>query len=678
MYCRKDKPRDVGDMIGIRNLLKTHNRNNSDQLRWVILLLSVAVILPTVCLLWFMTQAVKNERLAVRQKIIDVCNDEIATFKADVNRNFAAAKSSDLKRIESLIDNSDIWLWINAIKGDADGLVIYDANNKLVYPVISEYQSSDFTSEIQKAFNLEQNGDYQKALDEYQIIMDANDDDIFAASMGVIRCLEKSGQVVEAADFFHKLLWSDNRSIRKQFTPNQVAMIRVKQVQWLAEHKGTFTDGGMFTDLDLWYTKTENYPAEVTIWALEKIIKIAREYSEDYKLEKPIENAEKIIDIEKISLACATFFNDSETLRNWPMQKWKTIKTPHVFYVIRYAAGGHDVLLARTGENILSTFVTDIKNIAIADIGIRLLDDTDKLLLGVDETKNKPFITTDFSRHLPDWKLELYFESDSVFDNAASKQTAIYTWTGVLVALLILASGAIAAQAISRQAKLNRLKNDFIATVTHELKTPLSSMRVLADTLLEGNYNDQQQATEYLQLISKENARLSRLIDNFLTFSRMERNKQAFDFVKNDPAEIAKNAAEAVQTKFNNGNCEFSVTINNNLPSIMADKDAMVTVLVNLLDNAYKYSYDNKQIELKVFAQEAGICFSVKDKGIGMTRRQIKRVFDRFYQADSSLSRQAEGTGLGLSIVKFIIDAHKGQITIDSKPDKGSEFTIIL
>jgi signal transduction histidine kinase len=265
-----------------------------------------------------------------------------------------------------------------------------------------------------------------------------------------------------------------------------------------------------------------------------------------------------------------------------------------------------------------------------------------------------------------------------VFDQAANKQAAIYTWTGVLVVLLIFGSGAIAAQVVGRQMKLNRLKNDFIATVTHELKTPLSSMRVLVDTLLEGNYNDQQQATEYLHLISKENVRLSRLIDHFLTFSRMERNKQTFDMAKTDPAEIAKSAAEAVQTKFNHENCKFTVTINEGLTPVLADKDAMVTVLVNLLDNAYKYSYDEKQIQLRVFGEEDFICFEVKDNGTGMTRRQIKKIFDRFYQTDSSLSRQAEGAGLGLSIVKFIVDAHHGSITVDSRPGKGSTFTVIL
>lgn len=233
-------------------------------------------------------------------------------------------------------------------------------------------------------------------------------------------------------------------------------------------------------------------------------------------------------------------------------------------------------------------------------------------------------------------------------------------------------------RSIGRQAKLNRLKNDFIATVTHELKTPLSSTRVLVDTLLDGRYEEQKQAYEYLELISKENERLSHLIDNFLTFSRMERNKRAFSMIKVSPVEIANTATNAVRTKFDKAGVKFDLNISRPLPMLHADKDAMVTVLINLLDNACKYSYDNKQIELKVFAEDGSVCFAVKDNGIGMSRRVTKRIFKRFYQADSSLSRRAEGAGLGLAIVRFIVNAHKGTVSVESKAGKGSTFTIRL
>ena len=307
-----------------------------------------------------------------------------------------------------------------------------------------------------------------------------------------------------------------------------------------------------------------------------------------------------------------------------------------------------------------------------------VFDEKGDFVTGSKVTNKKPFIETNLNiDHLPGWTTALYID-DSAFVNAASKQTAIYTWTGILVVLLILITAGFTAQAIGKQAKLNRLKNNFIATVSHELKTPLSSMRVLVDTLLEGNYDGQNTATEYLQLVAKENQRLSRLIDNFFTFSRMERNKQAFDMKKVNPAEIAKTAADAVQTKFNKKNCKFIVTIVEDIASISADKDAMVTVLVNLLDNAYKYSYDEKIIELNVFEDQDNVCFTVTDNGKGMTTRVQRKIFERFYQADSTLSRTAEGTGLGLAIVKFIIDAHKGKITVESKPDKGTTFTVTL
>ena len=203
-------------------------------------------------------------------------------------------------------------------------------------------------------------------------------------------------------------------------------------------------------------------------------------------------------------------------------------------------------------------------------------------------------------------------------------------------------------------------------------------MRVLVDTLLEGRYKGQQQVIEYLQLVSKENERLTGLIDNFLTFSRMERNKQAFSFETVSPAAIARHAADAVKTKFDKGKCEFDVSIARDLPDVLADRDAMVTVLVNLLDNAYKYSYDEKQIELSVFAEDGSVCFCVSDNGTGLSHRAAKKIFSRFYQVDRSLTRPAEGCGLGLSIVKFIVDAHKGTISVDSKPGKGGTFTVKL
>ena len=160
----------------------------------------------------------------------------------------------------------------------------------------------------------------------------------------------------------------------------------------------------------------------------------------------------------------------------------------------------------------------------------------------------------------------------------------------MLVILLILSVVGLAGRWVSNQIKLNKLKNDFIATVSHELKTPLASIRVLVDTLLEGNVKDQEQVTDYLQLTSKENTRLSRLIDNFLTFSRMERNKHAFDIHPCNPSVMAQDAVDAVKQQHSSEKCDFTMMVEDDIPDVLADHDAMVMVLVNLLDNACKYS----------------------------------------------------------------------------------------
>jgi signal transduction histidine kinase len=251
-----------------------------------------------------------------------------------------------------------------------------------------------------------------------------------------------------------------------------------------------------------------------------------------------------------------------------------------------------------------------------------------------------------------------------------------------------------------RQMRLTRLKNDLVATVSHELKTPLASIRLLVDTLLAAETSGTEEVVgkdlrrtetvlpttssvplpvrEYLELIAKENARLTRLIDNFLTFSRMERNKQAFSLAAVEPAAIVAAAADAVRERFEQSGCRFDVEVEPGLPSVTADVDAMTTALVNLLDNAWKYSEADKQITLRAYADGGRVALAVSDNGIGLSRAACKRVFERFYQVDRQLSRSRGGCGLGLSIVEFIVKGQGGEVTVRSRPGQGSTFTIIL
>jgi signal transduction histidine kinase len=226
---------------------------------------------------------------------------------------------------------------------------------------------------------------------------------------------------------------------------------------------------------------------------------------------------------------------------------------------------------------------------------------------------------------------------------------------------------------LRRQMRIAHLKTDLVAAVSHELKTPLASMKLLVESLLAGDQFEPQRTRQYLQLVARENSRLSRLIDNFLTFSRMERNRGKFDLARVRPESVARAALESIGERFS-----VETEIGRDLPALYADEDALVTVLLNLLDNAYKYTGDNRRIELHVSAQAGRVCFVVKDNGIGIAEREKRRIFRRFYRVERGLARQTGGVGLGLSIVDFIVKAHQGTVTVHSRPGAGSSFTVSL
>lgn len=643
---------------------------STDQLRWVAVLLATAVILPTVCLLWFMTQAVKNERLAVRQRL--------QTWYREQWR--------------SIID--DDYIQIVLSRDAASGLLVFDSTGKQSFPVAAADDDSD-KAVFRKAFALEfEEQDISKALDEYQRIRRSASEPAvrIQADLSTARCLARLDQPDKAINRLEQFLAEyDDSSFALRCWKTRAHLLLL---EWMHQTKDDRFETTLSTLYD--YVTQGIRPAdngyigepdfldhtissELQVYALSRYLDYSESLAPEPTRSKTVKEAKRLIDWLSLSVAAAEDYKTPDFLNDEGVKGSSTLFTLDAekqLYGRYHRFREHTKVLFFTQESMsywLNAYVDKFQKFPSV---CRIYDAQGRLTAGpAPDHDQEPFITMPLSGWLPGWMVHLYVH-DVTFDNAARKQAAVYLWTGVLVVALFLACGALTARIIGRQMRLNRLKNDFIATVTHELKTPLSSMRLLVETLLDGGYTDPKQCREYLELVCRENHRLSRMIDSFLTFSRMERGKQVFEMQKVDPAGIVQAAAEAVQPKFQEKKCRFSVTADAPLPSIMVDKDAMVTVLVNLLDNACKYSGDDKEIALRIFEQNGVVCFSVTDKGIGMTRRQIRRIFDKFYQADTSLARRAEGCGLGLSIVKYILDAHKAEITVDSKLGKGSVFTV--
>ena len=279
---------------------------------------------------------------------------------------------------------------------------------------------------------------------------------------------------------------------------------------------------------------------------------------------------------------------------------------------------------------------------------------------------------------LPGWEVTFATNDPAADASQARSRRNRYLSIAAIAIVMIVAAAIAIGGAARRQARLASLKTDLVSAVSHELKTPLASMRLLVDALLEDDAPDPKKTREYLQLMAVENARLTRLIDNFLTFSRLERNRQRFAFAPTDPADIVHDALAAIPEERRREHPPH-VEMAADLPPVVADQDAMVTVLVNLLDNAYKYTAGDKRITVRVSRESSHgdqVVFAVGDNGIGIPVREQKRIFRRFYRVDRRLARETTGSGLGLSIVDAIVRAHGGTVRVESLPQQGSTFTV--
>jgi signal transduction histidine kinase len=659
----------------------------SSQLRWVILLLAVAVILPTVCLLWFMTQAVENVRMAARQILINEYSEHLSGLAGTVNNVWAKR----LKTVETQTDANAVRQFASFVLDEpvAEGALVYDGSGSLAYPIIDVNRlEPKLPEELEKAWELEfVEGKFKEASDIYMSLEKSIQDDYLRRKvrMGAARCHIKRGSEM-AAEFCEHAGYSGITPEISAGSVSLAAKARVMLAEMFEDEPLQRSAWSRLIDTANSYEpgKTSRYflpmDSGTRMFVQQRAIRLveASSHPDARSYLARIARTKKLLAAEKLSAKVAQSHAADASFRQWSRESVHRLDIANDLYGSYRQTADKAFLLLWSGPAVRSDFHNFETRFAGSDVLYRVLDDKRLYVSGVSQPSAKAFLTLPIDGSLPGWEIELYFKDADVFDRVARRQVTIYIWAGVLVIVLILAVGGFAGRVVGRQMRLNRLKNDFIATVSHELKTPLASMRVLADTLLEGNYKDRQQATEYLELICKENKRLTGLIDNFLTFSRMERNKQAFEMTPASPAEIANAAADAVKTKFEQAECRLELHVAEDLPRVSADKDAMVTVLVNLLDNACKYSCDNKKITMKAFAEDASVCFSVSDNGIGIPRKAIKKIFKRFYQVDRSLARRAEGCGLGLSIAKFIVDAHNGQISVDSEPGRGTTFTVKL
>ena len=272
-----------------------------------------------------------------------------------------------------------------------------------------------------------------------------------------------------------------------------------------------------------------------------------------------------------------------------------------------------------------------------------------------------------------------------------SQRSAVRRQTGIFVAITILALLGLLVvvwglvHVVQREIALSQLKSNFVADVSHELKTPLALIRLFGETLAEGRVKSPEKRQEYYEIIKRESSRLTHLIDNILDFSRIEAGRKEYRMAPLDVGEVVRRTYDSYRYDLDHHGFEHHLTVADDLPQVHGDADAISQALLNLLSNAVKYYDDERYLAVEVVPETRrgrhGVLISVQDHGIGFPPDARRYLFDNFYRAaDTSQADvpRRRGTGLGLGVVKHVVDAHGGSIDVESRLVKGSTFRIFL
>lgn len=586
-----------------------------------VLLFGLAVATPTLCILWFMTAAAANERLAVRQRLHDV-------YVAELQRGQQRLDEHWEKLANALVEADRLpppLAFEAALRTGATTALVY-RDGQRVYP-----EPTLPPDELPQAGP--PGGEAVVQFTQARAQLRAGDRQAaFALLTGPLQ------RDPAAVDWTGRLI-----------APN-AAMLAIETLPSDDPRRA-----GIAASLA---TRLRDYSVPMT--SAQRLFLMER-LRTHVDLDFPTAAGERLALLLAESLPASV----GSSPRILPADRIERLGGIQPYYAL--GDGNHGVLAVWQESAFTAEMLALLRDSAPAGTSITLTPSN--------ATLASAFLTMPAGRHLPDFNLVLSLTGADPFSAAARRQEVAYFWAGTLAIGVITLLATVIAIYLRRQFRLTALRNDLIATVSHELKTPLTSMRVLIETLLEERVATAAARREYLGLIARENMRLSRLIDNFLTFSRMERRKVAFVFEGVKLQAVVQGAVEALG--------ERAAAVRLRLEEgliVEGDADALVTLMVNLLENAWKYSPEGRRDILITTRAVAGgkVEIAVADKGIGIARWHQRKIFQRFYQVDNHLSRSGSGCGLGLAIVKFIAEAHGAEVGVESVPGEGSTFRVSM
>ena len=612
-------------------------------LYWVPALL---LLLPAIYVIVLLESTIDSERLALKNKIRETYKSSLIDTSKNLSEYWKLLEDEKVFNTKDPVE-------IITVSG-ADSAIIYDSFGKMIFPIIDTgVKQTPIPKRFISARDKANRRDYINAINDLLFIA-ANNEDIREKGIALYEAavlMQKIDKHEEALEICNKLIYQEMYRDIKNYNANLIYLDAMELLLEL-EPKAPNNDSQVLNKL---YTLLNDYTRTDILTS--QRLNLSTKVQKLYELSFPLQKAESIaLDLLKKS--------KNQDRRN-------ILQKTLIKDMWQYTVNGSNVLLF-SGEklsNILLSVLSDKGNIPTNTfVGF---------LLPGQEAKDS-IVHLDAANRMPGWRISLNFNDPGYMASLIQQRVKVYRYTSFIVIAFSLVLGVLFLRDMRRKLHLADLKNDLVANVTHELKTPLASSRLLLDTLITQPDLPREKIENYLTHLSKENSRLCRLVEHFLAFSKLEKNQYNFQIKTILLDEIIDDLNEAIQGRFPTQKQRINYECTEDEVFIKGDIQSLVTVIVNLLENALKFSEPDTKVYLKILKEDDKLKVSVRDEGIGISAKEQKKIFEQYYQADNRLSRKYEGSGLGLNIVKTVLDAHKSIINIDSNPNEGSCFSFEL
>ncbi|BBM82245.1 sensor histidine kinase [Candidatus Uabimicrobium amorphum] len=653
----------------------------------------VLLALPSILLSSFAIYAILGQKAIITQKI---------------EETYLHLLRSTQRRVSQVLGEKEYQVYVttkNYTENETQQLTLLDPfythvflvrNNKIVYPTQRNKNFPEATSLDLHNYNAFQQGhfyefqekDYPRAIEAYrQIPQDKTT--LGMTLLAIARCYKKNNNFTKALDTYNDVatLFQDSKSLREfQLVVNaKLQMIAIKKYQQdmkqayenclllleflyankLRVPENLYTHYHKMVEEDIVKIKNnQDLTSETKTSLLQQHAQIIEVYEQKQQQELLLRQIRHLID-----------YIQKENKDRGYLQ-YKDNNEQHFIYFFRfeYSIALFKINIAALKKK-LRTIVSG-KQLG-QEFFITIIDEAGRPINDIDKQAHM-IISRPISNDFPFWSVAIYSQHASSLENLTRQKSYLY-FGGIFFVIILLFMGLyVFISSFIKEIKSSRLQSDFVSNVTHELKTPLTSIKMFVETLLMDRVADKKEQLQCLNVIAAESDRLSRLIDRILDFAKMKENKRKFYFTQEDLGSVISKTATQFQEK--RPDCSITLNIKKGLPQISLDVEAINQALMNLLSNAYKYTEkENKNIIISCNKKgKKYLEVRVKDNGIGVPRHEQQRIFQKFYRVEDRRAAKIEGTGLGLALVSSIIEAHKGKVNVSSKVGVGSEFTFSL